>query len=57
MGGIVIGYEIENTKKETIFSERVNGKFILRRDFNIKRSKSSIVEDVITTGKCLECQK
>jgi len=58
MGGIVIGYEIGRLlKKETIFSERVNGEFMLRRDFNIsKNSKVLIVEDVITTGKSsLEC--
>ena len=58
MGGIVIGYEIGRLlKKETIFSERVNGKFELRRDFQIKKNqKILIVEDVITTGKSsLEC--
>ena len=58
MGGIVIGYEIGRLlKKETIFSERVNGKFELRRDFKIKKkSKVLIIEDVITTGKSsLEC--
>ena len=58
MGGIIIGYEIGKLlKKETIFCERVNGKFILRRGFNIKKnSRVLIVEDVITTGKSsLEC--
>ena len=58
MGGIVIGYEIGRLlKKETIFCERVNGKFQLRRGFFIKRnSKVLVMEDVITTGKsCLEC--
>ena len=45
--------------KETIFSERVNGEFKLRRDFIIKKNnKVLIVEDVITTGKSsLECSK
>ena len=60
MGGIVIGYEIGRLlKKETIFSERVNGKFQLRRDFSIKKNqKVLIMEDVITTGKSsLECAK
>ena len=60
MGGIVIGYEIGRLiKKETIFSERVEGKFKLRRDFKIlKNSKVLIVEDVITTGKSsIECSK
>ena len=38
MGGVIIGYEIGKLlKKETIFCERVNGKFILRRGFNIKK--------------------
>ena len=58
MGGIVIGYEIGRLlKKETIFCERVKGKFKLRRGFVIKRnSRVLIVEDVITTGKSsLEC--
>ena len=58
MGGVVVGYEIGRLlSTETIFSERVNGEFKLRRDFNIpKNSKILIVEDVITTGKSsLEC--
>ena len=60
MGGIIIGYEIGKLlKKETIFCERVAGKFELRRGFNIKKnSRVLIVEDVITTGKSsLECVK
>ena len=60
MGGVIIGYEIGRLlKKETIFCERVNGKFKLRRGFHIKRgSKVLIIEDVITTGKSsLECVK
>ena len=60
MGGIVIGYEIGRLlKKETIFCERVSGKFKLRRGFSIKKnSKVLIIEDVITTGKSsLECVK
>mgnify|MGYP001280095033 FL=1 len=60
MGGIVIGYEIGRLlNKETIFAERVNGEFKLRRDFVIKKSnKVLIIEDVITTGKSsLECSK
>jgi|TARA_B110000037_G_scaffold208565_1_gene256789 orotate phosphoribosyltransferase len=60
MGGIIVGYEIGKLlKKESIFCERVNGKFKLRRGFNIKKNaKVLIVEDVITTGKSsLECVK
>jgi orotate phosphoribosyltransferase len=58
MGGIIIGYEIGRLlKKETIFCERVNGKFALRRGFKIKKgSRVLIIEDVITTGKSsMEC--
>ena len=58
MGGVIIGYEIGKIlKKETIFCERVNGKFTLRRGFAIKKNaKVLIIEDVITTGKSsLEC--
>ena len=58
MGGVVIGYEIGRLlKKETIFCERINGKFKLRRGFTIKKNSNVlIIEDVITTGKSsLEC--
>ncbi len=60
MGGIVVGYEVGRVlKKETIFCERVDGIFKLRRGFNIKKkSRVLIIEDVITTGKSsLECVK
>ena len=60
MGGVIIGYEIGKLlKKETIFCERINGKFILRRGFKIKKgARVLIIEDVITTGKSsLECVK
>jgi len=60
MGGIIIGYEVGKLlKKETIFCERVNGIFTLRRGFSIKKnSRVLIIEDVITTGKSsLECVK
>ena len=60
MGGVIIGYEIgRHLEKETIFSERIEGLFQLRRDFKIKKnSRVLIVEDVITTGKSsLECSK
>jgi len=58
LGGIIVGYEIgRQLKTETIFSERVDGKLILRRNFKIKKdSNVLIVEDVITTGKsAVEC--
>ena len=60
MGGIIVGFEIGRIlNKETIFAERVNGEFKLRRDFTInKNQKVLIIEDVITTGKSsLECSK
>ena len=60
MGGIIIGYEIGKIlKKETIFCERVNGEFTLRRGFAIRKgSKVLIIEDVITTGRSsMECAK
>tara|TARA_Y100000590_G_scaffold28174_1_gene31611 strand:+ start:5792 stop:6379 length:588 start_codon:yes stop_codon:yes gene_type:complete len=60
MGGLIIGYEIGRIlNKETIFCERVKGKFQLRRGFNIKpKQRVLIIEDVITTGKSsLECVK
>ena len=60
MGGIVVGYEIGKLlNKDSIFAERVNGEFKLRRDFSIKKNqKVLIIEDVITTGKSsLECSK
>ena len=41
MGGIVIGYEVGRVlKKETIFCERVNGTFKLRRGFKIKKKSN-----------------
>jgi orotate phosphoribosyltransferase len=60
MGGIIVGYELGKIlDKQTIFSERVNNEFKLRRDFTIKEGdKVLIVEDVITTGKSsMECSK
>ena len=58
IGGIVIGYEIGRVLNiETIFAERINEGFNLRRGFEIKKGqKVLIIEDVITTGKSsLEC--
>ena len=60
MGGIVIGYEIGRLLNlETIFAERVDGNFMLRRGFEIKKKQRVVIlEDVITTGKSsLECSK
>lgn len=53
IGGIIVGYEIgRQLGIRTIFCERVNGKFELRRGFKIKQGeKILLIEDVITTGK------
>ena len=54
----MIGYEIGKILNiETIFAERHDNNFLLRRGFEIKKGmKVLIVEDVITTGKSsLEC--
>ena len=56
LGGVIVGYEIgRQLQTETIFSERVDGKLVLRRNFKIKKNSNVlIVEDVITTGKSAE---
>lgn len=53
MGGVVVGYEMgRQLNLETIFCERVNGVFELRRGFELPaNSKVLVIEDVITTGK------
>jgi orotate phosphoribosyltransferase len=60
MGGVIVGYEVaRHLKVPSIFTERVEGEFQLRRGFEIKAgAKVLIVEDVITTGKSsMECAK
>ena len=63
MGGVVIGSKIgEVLNRKSIFLERVNGNFTLRRGFQIfKNDKVLLVEDVLTTGKSsiesIECIK
>lgn len=53
MGGVVVGYEMgRQLGIETIFCERENGAFALRRGFTIeKNARVLLVEDVVTTGK------
>ncbi len=53
MGGVVVGYELaKQLNYESIFCERVNGNFELRRGFEIEKgARVLVVEDVITTGK------
>ena len=58
MGGVIVGYEIaRQLKKHSIFLERVEGIFSLRRGFKIiPNMQVLILEDVITTGKSsMEC--
>lgn len=52
MGGVVVGYEMgRQLKVPAIFTERVEGKFTLRRGFVIpKGTRVLMVEDVVTTG-------
>lgn len=63
MGGVVVGYEMgRQLGVETIFCERENGQFTLRRGFTIKEgARILLVEDVVTTGKSsletVECIK
>ncbi len=60
LGGIIAGYEVaRHLNVPSIFTERVDGVFKLRRGFSIKKkSKVLIVEDVITTAKSsFECSK
>ncbi|MGJ8528786.1 orotate phosphoribosyltransferase [Maritalea sp.] len=61
IGGIIPGYETSrHLKKPAIFTERVNGKFELRRGFEIEPGeKVIVVEDIVSTGlsirECVEC--
>jgi orotate phosphoribosyltransferase len=52
IGGIIIGHEIGRALNvRALFTERVDGKVLLRRSFTIdKQERVLIVEDVITTG-------
>ncbi|MBI4051605.1 MAG: orotate phosphoribosyltransferase [Elusimicrobia bacterium] len=53
MGAIVIGQEVARVKKaRAIFTERVNGVMVLKRDFRLEgEEKILVVEDVLTTGR------
>ena len=61
MGGVVVGYELaRQLGVPAIFTERVDGKFALRRGFEIQPgARVLMAEDVVTTGKssveCIEC--
>lgn len=53
MGGVIVGYELaRQLGVPTIFCERVEGEFVLRRGFDIDDGvRILLVEDVVTTGK------
>jgi len=53
MGGVIVVYEMgRQLGLPTIFCERVNGQFELRRGFELEKdARVLVVEDVITTGK------
>jgi orotate phosphoribosyltransferase len=61
VGGIIPGYETaRHMGLPAIYTERVDGKFQLRRGFEIARGeKVLVVEDIVTTGlsirECVEC--
>ena len=52
MGGVVVGYEMgRQLGVPAIFFERVDGKLMLRRGFNIAAgARTLMVEDIVTTG-------
>ncbi len=52
MGGVVVGYELaRQLGLPSIFFERVDGRFQLRRGFTLERgSRVLMMEDVVTTG-------
>jgi orotate phosphoribosyltransferase len=60
MGGVIVGYEMaRQLGVESLFVERVNGQFELRRGFHIPEdARILMVEDVVTTGlssrECIE---
>jgi orotate phosphoribosyltransferase len=60
MGGIIPGYETaRHMGLESIFTERENGEFVLRRGFTLSEGqKVLMVEDIVTTGlSSRECIK
>ena len=53
MGGVIVGFETaQHLGKPSIFCERVEGKFELRRGFTLEKgARVLVIEDVVTTGK------
>ncbi len=60
MGGILVGHELARALGvPSVFTERVDGRFTLRRGFSIpKGARVVVAEDVVTTGmstrECME---
>lgn len=52
MGGVIVGYEMgRQLGVPAIFTERVDGKLVLRRGFTIPQgARVLMVEDIVTTG-------
>jgi len=63
VGGIIPGYETaRHLGLPAIYTERVEGRFELRRGFELARGeKVIVVEDIVTTGlsirECIDCLK
>ena len=63
MGGVIVGYEMgRQLGIPSVFFERVEGAFTLRRDFAVPRgARCLLVEDVVTTGlssrECIEAAR
>ena len=55
LGGVIVSYEMGRALKvRSLFAERVDGSFMLRRGFSLKRNERVlVVEDVVTTGKSI----
>ncbi|WP_187146173.1 orotate phosphoribosyltransferase [Elusimicrobium minutum] len=53
MGGVIIAYELaRQLGVRSVFTERVDGKVLLRRGFEINKGENCVIaEDVVTTGK------
>jgi len=63
IGGIIPGYETaRHLGVPAIYTERVDGRFELRRGFEVERGeKVVVVEDIVSTGlsirECIDCLK
>lgn len=61
MGGVIVGYEMARALGVTsLFAERVDGRFVLRRGFMLTPGQGVLMmEDVVTTGlssrECMDC--